>query len=134
MVARLLGAKGRVLPMASGPLEIVAEVIGLDPVQPDEISTIRGQALVAKTTAEVCSVRLICRRIHRPVRSPSTMVMQADWIVLGPGSWFTSVIRTCSFRSFADAIHPDAGAGAISDAQPGAVRTRPPGFSRRQPH
>ena len=59
MVARLLGAKGRVLPMASVPLEIVAEVIGLDPLRPDEISYIRGQALVAKTTAEVRAVHLV---------------------------------------------------------------------------
>ena len=48
MVARLLGAKGRVLPMASVPLDIAAEVIGLQPA-PDEVSEIRGQARVAKT-------------------------------------------------------------------------------------
>ena len=34
MVARLLGAEGRVLPMASVPLEIEADVIGLDPASP----------------------------------------------------------------------------------------------------
>ena len=38
MVARLLGAKGRVLPMAAVPLEIEADVIGLDPAQPDEVA------------------------------------------------------------------------------------------------
>ncbi len=59
MVARLLGAEGRVLPMAAVPLEIEAEVIGLDPLNPDEVSTIRGQAEVAKTTAEVRAVNLI---------------------------------------------------------------------------
>ena len=42
MVARLLGAKGRVLPMASVPLDIAAEVIGLDPEKPDEVSEVRG--------------------------------------------------------------------------------------------
>src|SRR4051794_31849837 len=65
MVAKLLGAKGRVLPMAAVPLEIVAEVVGLDPVAPDEISSIRGQAAVAKTTAEVLAVPL------RPVDPPA---------------------------------------------------------------
>ena len=44
MVARLLGAEGRVLPMASVPLEIEADVIGVDPDKPDEISVVRGQA------------------------------------------------------------------------------------------
>ena len=47
MVARLLGAKGRVLPMASVPLDIAAEVIGLEPDKPDDVSEIRGQARVA---------------------------------------------------------------------------------------
>jgi uncharacterized cofD-like protein len=59
MVARLLGCAGRVLPMASVPLEIEADVIGVSAERPDEISSIRGQAKVAKTTGEVCSVRLI---------------------------------------------------------------------------
>ena len=53
MVARLLGAKGRVLPMASVPLDIEADVIGLDPDKPDEHSEVRGQATVAKTPGEV---------------------------------------------------------------------------------
>src|SRR3954452_18998039 len=43
MVARLLGARGRVLPMSAVPLEIEAEVVGLDPTAPDEIGYIRGQ-------------------------------------------------------------------------------------------
>jgi 2-phospho-L-lactate transferase/gluconeogenesis factor (CofD/UPF0052 family) len=49
MVAKLLGAKGRVLPMASVPLEIAAEVLGLDADKPDELAEIRGQARVATT-------------------------------------------------------------------------------------
>ena len=91
MVARLLGAKGRVLPMAAVPLQIVAEVIGLDPLRPDEVSTIAGQAAVAKTTAEVSSVHLLPQD---PPACPESVevVRAADWVVLGPGSWFTSVI------------------------------------------
>ncbi len=91
MVASLLGAKGRVLPMAAVPLQIVADVIGLDPERPDEVASVRGQAAVAKTTAEVQAVRL------EPVDPPAcpesvSSVLAADWAVLGPGSWFTSVI------------------------------------------
>ena len=71
MVARLLGAKGRVLPMASVPLEIEADVIGLDPARPDEISAVRGQAQVAKTAGEVSAVRLDPATTRRPARSPS---------------------------------------------------------------
>jgi uncharacterized cofD-like protein len=104
MVARLLGAKGRVLPMASVPLDIAAEVIGLEPDKPDEISEIRGQARVAKTPGEVCSVRLIPQD---PPACPESIevVLKADWIVLGPGSWFTSVIPHLLVPKLAEAIH-----------------------------
>ena len=104
MVARLLGAEGRVLPMASVPLEIEAEVIGLDPLSPDEITRIRGQAEVAKTTAEVRSVNLIP---NDPPACPESIdsVLEADWIVLGPGSWFTSVIPHLLVPKLAHAIY-----------------------------
>ena len=39
--------------MASVPLDIEADVIGLDPARPDEITAVRGQAQVAKTAGEV---------------------------------------------------------------------------------
>ncbi|WP_375423003.1 uridine diphosphate-N-acetylglucosamine-binding protein YvcK [uncultured Friedmanniella sp.] len=103
MVARLLGAKGRVLPMAAVPLEIVAEVIGLDPARPDEQATVRGQAAVAKTSAEVLAVRL--EPVNPPGCPESVEVVQAaDWVVLGPGSWFTSVIPHLLVPTLARAI------------------------------
>jgi uncharacterized cofD-like protein len=103
MVARLLGCAGRVLPMASVPLEIEAEVIGVSPEHPDEISSVRGQARVAKTTGEVCSVHLIPQD---PPASPEAVgaVLDADWVVLGPGSWFTSVIPHLLVPQLAEAI------------------------------
>ena len=103
MVANLLGAKGRVLPMAAVPLQIVAEVIGLDPLRPDEISTVAGQAAVAKTTAEVSAVHLVP---HDPPACPESIevVLAADWVVLGPGSWFTSVIPHLLVPKLAHAI------------------------------
>src|SRR3954465_11585963 len=41
-VGRLLGARGRVLPMASVPLDIEATVEGLDPARPHDVDTVRG--------------------------------------------------------------------------------------------
>jgi uncharacterized cofD-like protein len=104
MMARLLGAKGRVLPMASVPLEIEADVIGLDPNNPDEISRVRGQARVATTPGEVCAVRI---NPHDPPACAESVevVLDADWIVLGPGSWFTSVIPHLLVPKLAAAIH-----------------------------
>ncbi|SDB80188.1 conserved hypothetical protein, cofD-related [Raineyella antarctica] len=91
MVASLLGSRGRVLPMSSVPLEIVADVIGDDPLHPDETSVLCGQYQVATTTAEVSAIRLIPTD---PPAAPEALqaVHEADWVILGPGSWFTSVI------------------------------------------
>ena len=103
MVGELLNAKGRVLPMSAVPLEIVAEVIGLDPLQPDEITLVRGQSAAAKTTGEVRGVRL------EPADPPAhpeviEVIRTSDYIVLGPGSWFTSVIPHLLVPELAEAM------------------------------
>ncbi|WP_419993990.1 gluconeogenesis factor YvcK family protein [Streptomyces boninensis] len=91
LVGKLLGAQGRVLPMSAVPLELQALVRGHDQEKPDEISTVRGQANVALTHGEVQQVHL---DPHDPPAVPEVIeaVMEADWVVLGPGSWFSSVI------------------------------------------
>src|SRR5690348_10469407 len=58
-VGRLLGAQGRVLPMAAVPLDIAALVGGADPAHPHDLSTVRGQVEVATTTGHVVSVELV---------------------------------------------------------------------------
>lgn len=90
-VGRLLGAQGRVLPMSETPLDIVASVLGLDADDPGARTIVRGQSEVASTSGQVVSVRLDPRS---PSASPDALaaVAAADWVVLGPGSWFTSVI------------------------------------------
>ena len=93
-VARLLGSRGRVLPMSTVPLEIEADVLGLtapDGAGPDGGTVVRGQAAVASTTGRVARVRMT------PTDAPGcpealAAVRSADWVVLGPGSWYTSVI------------------------------------------
>lgn len=103
MVGGLLGTRGRVLPMSSVPLEIEADVIGLDSHTPDEVCTLCGQATVAATRATVQTVRL---RPERPPARPEAVqaVLEADSLVLGPGSWFTSVIPHLLVPDLAEAI------------------------------
>src|SRR2546430_187238 len=103
-VGRLLGTGGRVLPMAAVPLDIVAEVTGADPAGPDEVSTVRGQAAVASTPGQVRSITLL------PADPPAVpeavrAVLDADWIVFGPGSWFTSVLPHLLVPELASALH-----------------------------
>lgn len=90
-VGRLLGTQGRVLPMSSVPLDIVAEVEGADPDRPAEISRVRGQHACASTAGRVRSISLMP---DDPPAVPAavTAVLEADWVVFGPGSWFTSVL------------------------------------------
>jgi uncharacterized cofD-like protein len=90
-VGRLLGAQGRVLPMTAVPLDIAATVRGADPDHPTEISTVRGQVEVATTLGQVIGVELV------PPDPPACSealeaISSADWVVLGPGSWYTSVL------------------------------------------
>jgi len=102
-VARLLGAHGRVLPMASVPLDLVAEVEGADANFPDAISAVRGQVACATTTGRVRSMSLV------PADPPACAqavqaVAEADWVVLGPGSWFTSVLPHLLVPELASAL------------------------------
>jgi uncharacterized cofD-like protein len=90
-VGRLLGARGRVLPMSAVPLDIEATIVGLDPDRPTEEQVVRGQSRVAATRGDVTSVRLVP---SDPPACPEAVeaVRAADWVVVGPGSWFTSVM------------------------------------------
>jgi len=87
----LLEAQGRVLPCSSVPLEIVADVVGLDPSRPDRVSVVRGQVAVAATAGQVVRLAL---EPDAPPPCPEALeaIAAADAIVLGPGSWFTSVL------------------------------------------
>ena len=102
-VGRLLGAHGRVLPMASVPLDLAAEVEGADPARPGQLSIVRGQAACASTTARVRSISLIPAD---PPACPEAVaaIRDADWVVLGPGSWFTSVLPHLLVPELADAL------------------------------
>ena len=91
LVARLLQAQGRVLPMAAVPLTIEADVSDLDPDDPGAVRVVRGQSEVAVTPGTVRSIRLVP---GNPPAYPESVaaIRSADWVVLGPGSWFTSVM------------------------------------------
>lgn len=102
-VGQLLDTRGRVLPMSLTPLTIEADVIGLDPLRPDELCTLSGQATVAKTRAEVQKIRL---EPGDAAACPDALqaVLDSDYVVLGPGSWFTSVLPHLMVPELARAI------------------------------
>jgi uncharacterized cofD-like protein len=106
-VGRLLGARGRVLPMAAIPLDIEATVIGIDPDDPDELVTVRGQVAVATTPGNVVGVRLVPQQPPACAEAVQA-VREADWVVLGPGSWFTSVLPHLLVPELSAALHETA--------------------------
>ncbi|HVU73449.1 MAG TPA: uridine diphosphate-N-acetylglucosamine-binding protein YvcK [Mycobacteriales bacterium] len=107
-VGRLVRARGRVLPLAPLPLDIEADVALPDGTD----AVVRGQHAVAVTQGAVRAVRLV------PAAPPGcaeamAAVRAADWIVLGPGSLFSSVVphllvpdvRTAVLESQARAVY-----------------------------
>lgn len=102
-VASLVGAVGRVLPMSPVPLDLIAEVDRFDPDDPVRVRRIRGQSSIASTPGRVRSIRLL------PTGAPACAsavdaVREADVVVLGPGSWFTSVIPHLLLHELGKAI------------------------------
>ncbi|MDC7122089.1 uridine diphosphate-N-acetylglucosamine-binding protein YvcK [Cellulomonas fimi] len=98
-VGRLLGARGRVLPMAAVPLRIEADVVHADGT-PERV---QGQVSVATTAGRIAHLRL------DPTDPPAcpqavTAIEEADWVVLGPGSWYTSVMPHLLVPGLRDAL------------------------------
>jgi uncharacterized cofD-like protein len=102
-VGRLLGARGRVLPMALTPLDISAEVSGVDPAHPEALTTVRGQVAVATSAGTIESISLIPPDL-RPCPEAVAAIREADLVVLGPGSWFTSVLPHLMVPSLREAL------------------------------
>ncbi|MEU7590739.1 2-phospho-L-lactate transferase CofD family protein [Micromonospora sp. NPDC049230] len=99
----MLGAVGRVLPMSRQPVGIEARVRGVDPTAPDQVHTVRGQHQVAVTTGRVESLRLT-PAAPAACAEAIEAIMAADWLIFGPGSWYTSVLPHLLVPQLADAI------------------------------
>jgi 2-phospho-L-lactate transferase/gluconeogenesis factor (CofD/UPF0052 family) len=97
-VGALLKVVGRVLPMTAVPLSI-------DATFNNNGTTIeaRGQVAVATTKGRLQSLRL--SPANPEVREEVTgAIAEADWITMGPGSWFSSVLPHLLVPTLRDAI------------------------------
>ncbi|HEY2042746.1 MAG TPA: uridine diphosphate-N-acetylglucosamine-binding protein YvcK [Jatrophihabitans sp.] len=102
-LARLIGAHGTVLPMSPRPLDLIADVASVDPDDAVQSRKIRGQSAIAATAGRVTSIALIPK--NPPACSEAVRaIMSADAVVLGPGSWFTSVIPHLLVPDLAEAL------------------------------
>lgn len=98
-VAKLLNAKGRVLPMSTVPLTVGADVESAGGIKQEII----GQSKVAKCGQHIDHLWL---DPANPPAAPEALaaIRQADWVVLGPGSWYTSVIVNLLVPELAEAV------------------------------
>jgi uncharacterized cofD-like protein len=120
-VGALLGAHGRVLPVATEPLQIVADVAGLHPEDPSIVERVVGQVEVATTRGQVVGLHV------EPAETPACpaaveAIADAEAIVLGPGSWFTSVLAPLQVRGIGRAVIESGGRVVVVlnlAAQPG---------------
>lgn len=102
-VAELTRSRGRVLPVVNQPLDIEADVAGLDD-DPRIMRPVRGQVAVATTPGSVRRVRLIP---EHPIANPLALeaLADAELVTLGPGSWFSSVIPHLLVPEVVEAIN-----------------------------
>jgi uncharacterized cofD-like protein len=92
--ARLLGIDGRVLPATSVPVVLKAWVSGREVV---------GQMQVAGADGPIEGVSIVPPDAPAP-SEVLTAIAEADVVVLGPGSLFTSVLATCVVPGIAQAL------------------------------
>lgn len=85
-VGRLLRSRGRVLPLAEVPLEISAVVEG-----PHGDVVVTGQVAVARAPGKLRELAIEPSQPPVP-RATIDALDKADMVVLGPGSWYTSVL------------------------------------------
>lgn len=102
-IAELTRSRGRVVPMCNQPLEIEAEVAGLDD-DPRVIRSVRGQVAVATTPGTVRRVKLIPERPEACGLAVAA-IRDADLVTLGPGSWFSSVIPHLLIPGIVEALN-----------------------------
>lgn len=97
-VGALLKVVGRVLPMTAEPLTIEATF----DQEGKKIDAI-GQVAVATTAGRLVDLRLTP---SSPTTRPEvrSAIAEADWITMGPGSWFSSVLPHLLVPSLRDAI------------------------------
>jgi len=94
----LLRTAGRVLPAALEPVRLVAEVRA-----PSGPETLYGQVSIATSRHPVTRLRVEPDQ-PRPCPQAVAAISGADYVVLGPGSWFTSVLPHLAIPSIRAAV------------------------------
>lgn len=93
--SRVLAVRGQVLPATLDQVELVAEL--------EDGRVIRGESQIGESPARIRRIRMEPEGAH-PLDETLTAIAEADLIVLGPGSLYTSVIPNLLVRPLAEAV------------------------------
>ena len=95
----VLGARGRVLPNCLEPVELIADV----EADGGGVVEVRGQARLTTARGRIVALRL---SPPRPRACPEAVasVASASHVIIGPGSWFTSVLTHVLVPEMAQAL------------------------------
>jgi uncharacterized cofD-like protein len=93
-LAAELGASGRVLPATLDPVALIAETAD---------GVIEGESAIGTTAAPVHRLRFDPPR-PRVSDSVRDAIADADWVLLAPGSLFTSVLAVCALSDVVSAL------------------------------
>jgi uncharacterized cofD-like protein len=94
----LLGVRGRVLPAAAEPVELVARL--------ESGRWVRGETSIARGEGRIEELRL-ARPADAPAQAISS-ILGADLVVLGPGSLYSSVLASLLARGIREALRDTA--------------------------
>jgi uncharacterized cofD-like protein len=94
LAASLVGAEGRVLPATSEPVVLKADVAGHE---------VLGQVNVATSPGTITSVSLVPPDARVPDEVLAALA-DADQVVIGPGSLYTSVLAVCAVPAIREAL------------------------------
>jgi uncharacterized cofD-like protein len=92
--ARLVGARGVILPATAGPVRLKAQVAGREVV---------GQVLVQDAAGPISGVELVPAD-PEPAPGAADAIADADQVILGPGSLFTSVLAVTVVPALREAL------------------------------
>ncbi|MFN9691198.1 MAG: uridine diphosphate-N-acetylglucosamine-binding protein YvcK [Vampirovibrionales bacterium] len=102
--SNVLNIRGRVLPSTLEPITLIAEM--------EDGSLIRGESQIPEAKRKI--KRLFCEPFNaKPTDEAIEAILQADLIILGPGSLFTSVIPNLLLKEIREAMQTNTHAPKI---------------------
>jgi uncharacterized cofD-like protein len=93
--AQVLAIRGRIFPSTAQNVTLEAEL--------ENGATVAGETNISRSRKPIARVRLVPRRV-RPVREVLDALREADLILVGPGSLYTSIIPNLLVEEIVDVI------------------------------